>query len=280
MKTLIIMIFLATMGTISFAQDTAYVSQKKVTALFFKTSVKIVSKLPSDMVVIQKENGLITVKALKDGFSPGKLDVQDQSTHQIYHIAVEYSFGKAGRRIQVGERLPVIVVVKSPVINYAKIGALLASGRRSDVIDRKKNGGIKAWVNKLSLANNKLFFRLDIRNKSNLPYAIDFVRFYIRDLKTVARMASHEQEIIPIYSNLRKHTSITKSKEIAKVFGFHRFSLSEDQAINVELYERNGNRHLYLQIKQKDIDNLKIISQPEIVSSSMLASNRIKNNNY
>ena len=259
MKTIIIVIFLATMGTISFAQDTAYVNQKMVTALFFKSSVKIMGKVPPGIDVLQKENGLITLKASKGNCNPENLNVQDQITHQVYHIPVQYSFIKAGRRIDIGERPHVIVVIKSPVSDYATIGALLASGGRSDVIDRKKNGGIKAWVDKLSLVNNKLFFRLDIRNKSNLPYAIDFVRFYIRDLKTVARMASHEQEIIPIYSNLRKHTSITKSKEIAKVFGFRRFSLSEDQAVNVELYERNGNRHLYLQIKQKDIDDLHTI---------------------
>src|SRR5450432_1068520 len=98
MKTLIIIIFLATMGTVSFAQDTAYVSQKMVTALFFKSSVKIVSKVPSDMFIIQKANGLITLKALKANCSAEKLDVQDQTTHEVYHIPVQYSSLKAGRR--------------------------------------------------------------------------------------------------------------------------------------------------------------------------------------
>jgi hypothetical protein len=280
MKTLIIILFLAAMGTVSFAQDTAYISRDKTTALFFKSSVKIIGKIPPDFEVRQLENGLITIKALNPDFKTVKLDIQDQSTDQLYHIPVQYSFGRAGRRIEIARGRSVITVIRSPVSSYATIGSLLASGKRSDVVDRKKTGGVKAWVNKLSLANNKVFFRLDIRNHSNLPYDIDFIRFYIRDLKTVARMATHEQEIVPIYSNLNKHTSISKSKEIAKVFGFRRFSLSEDQALNIELYERNGNRHLYLQIKQKDLDDLQTINPAPPIAAPILAANQPINSKY
>ncbi len=273
MKTLIIIIFLTAIGTVSFAQDTAYISRDKTTALYFKSSVKVVGKTPPDFEVRQIQNGLITLKAINPDFKSVKLNIQNQNTNQVYHIPVQYSYGRAGRRIEVGGGRADITVIRSPVTNYSAIGSLLASGKRSDVVDRKKTGGVKAWVNKLSLANNKVFFRLDIRNRSNLPYDVDFIRFYIRDLKTVARMATHEQEIVPIYSNLNKHTTILKSKEIAKVFGFHRFSLSEDQALNIELYERNGNRHLYLQIKQKDLDDLETINPATPAASFILAAN-------
>ncbi|MEB0301538.1 DUF4138 domain-containing protein [Mucilaginibacter sp. 5C4] len=273
MKTLIIIIFLATIGTGSFAQDTAYISRDRTTALFFKSSVKIIGKTPPDFKVRQIENGLITLKAINPDFKSVKLNIQDQNTNQVYHIPVQYSYGRAGRRIEVAGSRSIITVIRTPVTNYSAIGNQLASGKRSDVVDRKKIGGVKAWVNKLSLANNKVFFRLDIRNRSNLPYDVDFIRFYIRDLKTVARMATHEQEIVPLYSNLNKHTTVLKSKEIAKVFGFHRFSLSEDQALNIELYERNGNRHLYLQIKQKDLDDLQTINPaPQQPANTLVAS--------
>ncbi|MEB0261795.1 DUF4138 domain-containing protein [Mucilaginibacter sp. 10I4] len=280
MKTFIIIIYLATIGTVSFAQDTAYISRDKTTALFFKSSVKIIGKTPPDFEVRQIENGLITLKAINPDFKLVKLNIQDQNTNQVYHIPVQYSYGRAGRRIKVAGNRSIITVIRSPVTNYAAIGSQLASGKRSDVVDRKKTGGVKAWVNKLSLANNKVFFRLDIRNRSNLPYDVDFIRFYIRDLKTVARMATHEQEIVPLYSNLYKHTTILKSKEIAKVFGFHRFSLSDDQALNIELYERNGNRHLYLQIKQKDLDDLQTINPAPPAAAVILAANKSINSKY
>jgi hypothetical protein len=275
MKKLIIIFMLAAMGTVSFAQDTAYISRDKTTALFFKSSVRIIGKVPSDFNVVQKENGLITLTAEKTDFIPSKINVQDISTTKVYHIPVQYSYGRAGRRIEIGEKAPVVIrVIKAPETNYMSIGGQLAAGKRRDVVDHEKTGGVKAWVSKLSLADNRIFFRLDVRNKSNLPYDVDFVRFYIRDLKTVARMATHEQEIVPVYSSLHKKTTIVKKQEIAKVFAFHRFSLSEDQVLNVEIYERHGNRHLYLQIKQKDLDDLQTISLPE-TRENTLAMNKL-----
>jgi len=265
MKKSFIIFILGALGTVSYAQDTAYVSRDKTTALFFKSAVKIISKSTPDFDIDQKENALITIKALKTDFAPTRLNVQDVNTAKIYHIPVEYSFGRAGRRIEVDGASPMTVrVIKTADFSYSAVVTQLAEGKRKDVVDHEKTGGVKAWVDKLSLAGNRVFFRLDIRNKSNLPYEIDFVRFYIRDLKTVARMATHEQEIVPLITTLHKKTSIAHKQEISKVFGFHRFSLSEDQALNVELYERNGNRHLYLQIKQKDLDNANPIEIPRV----------------
>jgi hypothetical protein len=274
-KSFIILIFSA-WGTVSFAQDTAYVSRDKTTALFFKSAVKILSKSTSDIDITQKEDALITIKALDTDFSPTKINVQEISTAKIYRIPVEYSYGRAGRRIEVGSEAPMTVkVIKTSDYNYGAVVMQLTAGKRKDVVDHEKTGGVKAWVDKLSLAGNRIFFRLDIRNKSNLPYEIDFVRFYIRDLKTVARMATHEQEIVPLITTLHKKTAIGHKQEIARVFGFHRFSLSEDQALNIELYEKNGNRHLYLQIKQKDLDDLKTINPAPQQPVNAIAANTI-----
>jgi hypothetical protein len=274
-KSFIILIFSA-WGTVSFAQDTAYISRDKTTALFFKSAVKLISKSTSDFDITQKEDALITIKALDTDFSPTKINVQEISTAKIYHIPVEYSYGRAGRRIEVGGQPAMTVkVIKTSDYNYGAVVTQLATGKRKDVVDHEKTGGVKAWVDKLSLAGNRVFFRLDIRNKSNLPYEIDFVRFYIRDLKTVARMATHEQEILPLITTLHKKTAIAHKQEIAKVFGFHRFSLSEDQALNIELYEKNGNRHLYLQIKQKDLDDLKTINPAPQQPVNAIAANTL-----
>lgn len=277
MKKSFIVFILSAWGTVSFAQDTAYVSRDKTTALFFKSAVKIISKSTPNFDVEQKENALITIKALSTDFTSTRLNVQEISTAKIYHIPVEYSYGRAGRRIDVDGATPMTVrVIKTADYNYSAVVTQLAEGKRQDVVDHEKTGGVKAWIDKLSLAGNRIFFRLDIRNKSNLPYEIDFVRFYIRDLKTVARMATHEQEIVPLITTLHKKTSIAHKQETAKIFGFHRFSLSEDQALNVELYERNGNRHLYLQIKQKDLDDLKTIAPArEQPANSLVAANTL-----
>lgn len=275
MKRLVIIIFLGVMYINSFAQDTAYVSKDKTTALFFKSAVKIVGTIPSGYDILQKEDGLITIKAAKNDFVPGHLNIQEISTTKVIQVPVEYSYGRAGRRIEIGKNAPPIAIVtKAPAYDYSAIVKVLVTGKRKDVVDHEKTGGVKAWIDKLSLSGNAIFFRLEIRNKSNLPFDVDFIRFYIRDLKTVARMATHEQEIVPVYTSISRKTTIVKNQEIAEVFAFHRFSLADDQALNVELYERNGNRHLFLKIRLRDFDNLKTIN-PASQQPSTLAAQTI-----
>jgi hypothetical protein len=264
MKKLISILFFAAVGTVSFAQETAYISRDKFTALIFPSNVNIVGKVPYGVSALNKGSGVIALKASRAVLEPSSITAQDQATKKIYRIPVKYSYGRAGRRIEIGQPLSSISVIRSTQTNYASISNELAAGKRKDVADRKKKGGVKTWVNKLSIADNRIFFRVDISNHSGLPYEIDFIRFYIRDLKTVSRMATHEQEIVPVFSTFGNRVAILKNKELAQVFAFRRFSLTEDQALNIEIYERNGNRHLYLQIKQKDLDNANSIEMPKV----------------
>ncbi len=73
MKKSFIIFILGAWGTVSYAQDTAYVSRDKTTALFFKSAVKIISKSTPDFDVTQKEDALITIKALDTDFSPTRI---------------------------------------------------------------------------------------------------------------------------------------------------------------------------------------------------------------
>lgn len=266
---------LAAIETVSFAQDTAYISRDKITALIFQSPVKVIGKLPQNLIAAEKGSGVITLKSRYAIFNTATITTQDEVTKQLYHITVKYSYGRGGERIEIDKPKSVITVIKAPISDFTVIGNELASGKRKNVVDRKRTGGVKAWVDKLSLVENRIFFRIDIRNHSNLPYSIDFIRFYIRDLKTVARMATHEQEIVPVYLTLRNHTTVLNSKETAKIFAFRRFSLSDDQALNIEIYERNGNRHLYLQIKQKDLDDLKTINPAPQQPANVIAANTL-----
>lgn len=275
MKTFTIIVLLTLAGSIAFAQDTAFVNTDKTTALFFPFAVKILSA-DKQFVVRDKGNGVLTVKAISKGFETQALSVQDLNTKKVFRIPVAYSYGRAGRRIGYGPSMQRSAINDSIERTEQLIAMQLIAGKRENIADHKRNGGVKAWINKLSLAGNRIFLRLDVRNRSNLPYDIDFVRFYIRDRKTINRMATHEQEIVPRYSTLRSRTSVIKGQEVAKVFAFKRFSIADDEALFIEVYERSGNRHLYLQIRQDDLDKINVVPMPKRYDA-MLADNI---NNY
>ncbi|TWR25471.1 DUF4138 domain-containing protein [Mucilaginibacter achroorhodeus] len=272
MKTFKMLLILVLAVKQSFAQDTAYISRDKATALFFPATVKIINNPNSDFVVIDKGNGIVTIKALSAHIRPQTLSIQEEATKRIYKIPVAYSYGRAGRRIAYGTVFAGSVPNNRPEREEQVIAQQLASGKRADIATHEKTGGVKAWINKISLAAGRIYLRLDLRNRSNLPYGIDFVRFYIRDRKTVDRTATHEQEIVPLYSTFRSRTVISKDQEVAKVFAFKRFSLSNDEALFVEVYERSGNRHLYLQIKQDDLDDIKVLPAPRYTPQTLAAN--------
>ncbi len=124
------------------------------------------------------------------------------------------------------------------------------------------------------MSGNRIFFRLDLRNRSNLPYELDFVRFYVRNRKSVTRMATHEKEIIPQYHTLPKHTTVTKGQDAVRVFAFRRFTLSDDEVLHVEVYERKGKRHLNLKIKSGELDHLQLIPVSQPPALNMAANHK------
>ena len=85
-------------------------------------------------------------------------------------------------------------------------------------------------------------------------------------------MATHEREIVPVFATFKNRILLSKGNDLANVYAFRRFSLTRDQALNIEIYERNGNRHLYLQIKQKDLDDLKTLSPATQLPVNVLAA--------
>lgn len=127
-------------------------------------------------------------------------------------------------------------------------------------IESDANGKVKVQLSKVLISGDSLFLKLQIANRSNLNYEIDFIRFYVRDLKTNKRTVTQEQELYTIASqNKQKH--ILKAGEALKdVFILKQFPISKTSALFIEVYEKNGSRQLYLKVKQKHILKAKAIS--------------------
>ncbi|QQL49959.1 DUF4138 domain-containing protein [Mucilaginibacter ginkgonis] len=255
MKTIIILTIILFSSLITMAQDTVYVSQDKVTALFFDHPVRLVSNPQQAVSIDEKEPGLLTIRAVAPLTHPATIVINNARDNEVYHLPVVYSFGRAGRSMYIHGSKRQDLRRKTATSLNAALASVLLTGGRSDVAGHKREGKIKAWVNKVSIAGNKLYFRLDVRNKSNLPYDIDFIRFYIRDKKTVARVATHEQEVVPLFKTTSLSSGISPHGESAYAFGFPRFPISGDQLFSVEIYERHGNRNLVIELDNGDFDD-------------------------
>lgn len=94
----------------------------------------------------------------------------------------------------------------------------------------------------------KDYLHLEIRNKSHLLYATDFIRFSISERKKLKRVIAQETVVEPVRVSNSFTKTAGKSTSNA-VFLFDQFSFTKDKRMRIKVYEKNGSRHHSLSLK-------------------------------
>ncbi|MBS1525304.1 MAG: conjugative transposon protein TraN [Bacteroidetes bacterium] len=110
---------------------------------------------------------------------------------------------------------------------------------------------IKVKLEGIYMNGGVMFYQFRVRNRSNLDYALNFSRFYVRDSKKIKRMAIQEYEIDPLY--MPGNIIIKGQTQRVLVFAFKQFTIADDKKLAIEFYERNGDRNPALSIDGKEL---------------------------
>ncbi len=143
---------------------------------------------------------------------------------------------------------------KYTAVPPAEAGSTIAAFKFSR-LEKSKEGNIKAELNKVLIQGGSFYFKLRLSNRSPIPYDIDFIRFYIRDLKSAKRTVTQEQEVYPTVVLGKDVLAIAPMERQIKVFRLDKFTVPDDKALYIEIYEKNGARHLGLKVSRTDIEN-------------------------
>ena len=109
-------------------------------------------------------------------------------------------------------------------------------------------------VSGIYIHDDMLFLRVSIRNKSNIRYDVQSLRFIVRGKKKLKRTSSQEVEVRPLY--VRNETnSISGNGSADVVFVFQKFTMPDSKMLDIELFERDGGRNLKAQIGNHAIIN-------------------------
>lgn len=135
----------------------------------------------------------------------------------------------------------------------------IVKSRQFQTIRRDKSGKMTGKLGRIAISEDTIFYRIKIRNRSNINYDIDFIRFYVRDLKTAKRTVTQELEVYPLYAHGLEDDTIEGQSSSQYVFALKKVPLSKDKALFVELYENNGGRHMYLKAEGSDLENARLI---------------------
>lgn len=126
-----------------------------------------------------------------------------------------------------------------------------------------KRFGIQYTLKGIYTHNGLLYFHMQLKNSSNVPFDVDYITFKIVDKKLAKRTAIQEQVIMP----LRAHNNLTiiGGKQMERVvFTLPKFTIPDDKHLLIELNEKEGGRHQSFIVENADLVRAKVINELKV----------------
>lgn len=122
-----------------------------------------------------------------------------------------------------------------------------------------KSYGIQFLLKGIYVHNGKFYFHTELKNKSNVPFNIDFVNFKVVDKKVAKRTVVQEKAMNPLrmYKPL---TQISANSSNQNVFLLDQFTITDDKILVIEILEKNGGRQQVLEVENSDLVHAKSIN--------------------
>ena len=233
------------------------IGYEKTTNLVFPYAIKSVDR-GSQSVLAQKAksvNNILQIKAAKEGFEETNLTVIT-SEGKLYSFLLNYAPEPSVLNLTFVTRNP---VVKNAFFSEDHNEVEIQAYSNAASIEKKKIHGIKDRkygmkfsLDGLFIRDNVMYYRLKMHNQSNINYDIEQLRFFIRDRNKAKRTATQEIEIKPLYVQNNTPTIKGQSEDIF-VFALPKFTIPDQKYLAVQLMEKNGGRHLELNVKVRKI---------------------------
>lgn len=248
----------------------------KTTSIIFPAAIKNVDRGSRD-ILAQKAKGVENILQLKAGrkdFPETNLTVIT-ADGQLHHFIVNYAPEPNRLIIDINKSDPSVLESSSAVFTSSTNKETLAeyadnilSAKRTVRFVSKRDNKINLSLQGIYIHDNTIFYHLKVRNRSNIDYDIDFLRFYISDKKQVKRTASQEVEVKPVYVYGGTENPVKGQSETDLVYVLEKFTIPDAKHLAIELFEQNGGRNLELLVKNRMIVNAKPV--PGIHGNSIL----------
>lgn len=122
-----------------------------------------------------------------------------------------------------------------------------------------KSFGIQFILKGIYIHNGKYYFHTELRNRTNVPFEIDFINFKVVDKKVAKRTVVQERPIIPLRTYKPLNEIGGKAIE-QNVFLLDQFTIADDKVLLIEIFEKNGGRHQTLQVENSDLIKARLIN--------------------
>lgn len=234
------------------------VSTNRITNLIFPGPVRTGIKVSND-IQMQKVKGVdnvIELKAMRKGFPPTGVSVFT-SAGRVYSFQItyngeakDYDFAVADTSadpIGIPAHAAGIILSDMPVTGgelAAATDSIQRKGFMRRSVTREK---IRFSLRGIFLKDSLMWLVFEVRNRSQIPYKVDYLRLYGMDRKQVKRAAAHETDIEAKYI---PGLPVVGGRQ-ASIFSiaYVPFTISDKQWLNIEIGEQGGERTIKLRLK-------------------------------
>jgi len=289
-KTILGIVLTIGMNAPSFAQNTTdqltlgkikpyrmEVTYDKTSHLIFPTAIRYVD-LGSDYLIARKAEdaeNVLRIKASVRDFEPETNFSVITNDGRFYNFNVSYnSYPKAlnydllrmqkkvdknnGNEVKFEE-----LGNDSPSLIGLIMETLYTRNKKTIRHIGAKKYGIQFLLKGIYVHNGKYFFHTELRNKTNVPFQIDFMSFKIVDKKVAKRTVAQEKPISPLRTY--KPLGRVQGKSIDQnIFLLDQFTIANDKVLVIEVFEKNGGQNQVLQVENSDLIKARLIEDMKL----------------
>ena len=253
----------------------------KTVHIIFPSAVRYVD-LGSDWIIAGKADGaenVIRVKATTEGF-PGETNFsvicEDGS---FYSFNARYAHEPEMLNIEMKDflengdttdfshtRMNIYfreLAGESPLLVKLIMQSIYKEDRREIRHLGCKRFGVQFLLKSVHSHNGLFYFHTETRNRSNVAFRTDFIRFKIVDKKVPKRTAIQERVIDPVRSY--NEVLVTEGKsDVRTVYAVPQFTIPDDKLLVIGLFEKDGGRHQTIRVENADLVAAKQINELKI----------------
>lgn len=211
-------------------------------------------KTETNMAVITEEGSYYTFN-IKYADEPEKLNIEMKD---FMHDGIATNRPNNSMEIYLKE-----LGSESPRIVYLINRSIYQNDKRIVKHIGSKRFGIQYLLKGIYSHNGLLYLHTQIKNSTNVPFDIDFIRFKIVDKKMVKQTAVQETVIYP----LRAYNFVSQvgpNQTERTVFTIHKITIPNDKQLVIELFEKNGGRNQTFVIENDDLIRAEHINELRI----------------
>ena len=152
---------------------------------------------------------------------------------------------------------------KSPLLVKLIMQSIYKEDRREIRHLGCKRFGVQFLLKSVHSHNGLFYFHTETRNRSNVAFRTDFIRFKVVDKKVPKRTAIQERVIDPVRSY--NEVLVTEGKsDVRTVYAVPQFTIPDDKLLVIELFEKDGGRHQTIRVENADLVAAKQINELKI----------------